>query len=210
MPCEPAAQIRPIASSARPAMSIAIVAGAAAGQDADDDQRETEEASPSQPTTKSAGAARPSMVKVEAPGRDAATAPSASVARPVDGSRSRSAGSGSGPGRAAARDPRRPGPGRRGRPAPGPAGSTLGDRVLGGGRPRGAALAGRRGPGRRADLGGRGRRAGRRRGRWRHAGRWSARGRPPRPPRDARSPCRTRRTATSPGRRAGCSWGRRG
>ena len=42
------------------------------------------------------------------------------------------------------------------------------------------------------------------------AGWRSARGRPPRPPRDARSPCRTRRTATSPSRPAGCSSGRPG
>ena len=68
MPCEPAAQISPIARRARPAMSIAIVAAPPPDR-APMTTSASPEIVPSHPTTKSAGAARPSMVKVEAPGR---------------------------------------------------------------------------------------------------------------------------------------------
>ena len=157
----------------------------------------------SQPTTKSAGRWRPSMVNVDGPGRASGTvgAPSG-PARPDRRSRAGATGRAV-RGGAMISEP--------GSASPGPRRSTLGERVL---RRRGrCACAADRGPTTPPDAwasdGGWAGAPALSRARRLEAGRQRLDGRRA-APHAARSPCRTRRTATSPGRRGGSSSGRPG
>ena len=205
MPWEPAAAIRPIDSTSRPPMSrIATGRRVAAEQSAMTISPEAEDASPASRRRTAPGAERPSIVNVEAPRRAGGAGVSA---RPAAGPGTAGlAGRAAGP----------VGPRRRPGRTAGRTSSTLGQRILRGRRDRSRRGRAARCADRRRQRGRRGRRC-RRGGGGRDGdpagGVTAARqrlDRGGRRPRVARSPCRTRRTATSPSRPAGCSSGRPG
>ena len=181
MPCDPAPAISPIDRGDEPD-DAARSRRRPAGEDGDDDGPEAESVA-SQPTTNRPGAVRPSIVNVPLPGPAGGATPAE-----ISGGLGLRGGT----------------VGRRAGETLRQAGSALGQRLRAGGRPRPTR------DGRRLER----TVVGRRPGRWRSGGR-STRGRHGsgsigrrRRPHAARSPCRTRRTATSPGRRAGEQLGR--